>query len=276
RRGLDLWSFFVRLVLVDTHAHLDELEDLDEAVARAQQAGVRAIVAVGSDLQSNVKTLDIASRYPGVVYPALGLHPWRLQGLSPQDVDAALDFIERHLHQAVAVGEIGLDYDKRAVKAVPKDRQQEVLRQALALAVRHGKPVSLHTRYAWKDALAIVKESGVQKAVFHWFTGFSSVLRELLAAGYYISATPAAEYHEEHHRAIREAPPDRLLLETDCPVDYGREVRFTSQPHDLVRSLQAAAAVKNIDPADLARQTTANAAAVFGIRGTDYGQAEPC
>ena len=251
--------------LVDTHAHLDELEDLDGAIAQAKQAGIQAIIAVGSDLESNLKILEIAERYQDFVYPALGLHPWRLQGLTPQDIDRALNFIEQNLSQAVAVGEVGLDYDKRVVKEVSKEKQRDVLRQLLAIASQHRKPLSLHTRYAWKDALDMVKGAGVEKAVFHWFTGFSSVLRELIAEGYFVSATPAAEYHEEHRRAIRETPSNRLLLETDCPVSYGREVRYSSQPRDVLRSLQAAAALKGVDPAILAQETTRNAARFFHL-----------
>jgi TatD DNase family protein len=146
-----------------------------------------------------------------------------------------------------------------------KEMQNDVLRRLLALAVRHDKPVSLHSRYAWKDALEEVKAAGITKLVFHWYTGFSSTLAELIEAGYYISATPAAEYHDEHRRAVREVPVDRLLLETDCPVSYGREQRYRSQPSDVLRSLKAAAAIKGIDQAELARLTRENTARLFKI-----------
>ena len=89
--------------------------------------------------------------------------------------------------------------------------------------------------------------------------------RELVEAGYYISATPAAEYHDEHRRAVREVPVDRLLLETDCPVPYGRENKYTSQPSDVLRSLKAAAEIKGIDEKELAMQTTMNAKRLFGL-----------
>lgn len=111
----------------------------------------------------------------------------------------------------------------------------------------------------------MAQETGIKRLVFHWYTGFSSTLSELIEAGYYISATPAAEYHDEHRRAIREAPLDRLLLETDCPVFYGRPDRYRSQPSDVLRSLKAAAAIKNSTVAELALQTTNNARHLFGI-----------
>ena len=251
--------------LIDTHAHLDELEDLEAALDDAREKGVVAIVAVGSDYQSNIKTLEISREYHSFVYPALGLHPWQLGELPPSRVSDELRFIEENIAAAVAVGEIGLDYHKKVVKRASREFQKEVLARLLELARKYDKPVSLHTRYAWKDAFQLVRDSGVTRAVFHWFTGFSSVLKDIISAGYFISATPAAEYHEEHRRAVRETPVDKLLLETDCPVYYGRETRYRSVPADVTRSLDAAARLKEADRAVVAEQTTRNAVELFSL-----------
>ena len=252
-------------VLVDTHAHLDEMEDCSSSIERARLANVGGIIAVGQDVISNSKTLELAARYPGYVSPALGLHPWTVGSLDAAQIEENINFISNNLHRAVALGEVGLDYDKRVLKDSGKDLQKAVLRRLLALALVHDKPVSLHSRYAWKDALEEVKAAGITRLVFHWYTGFSSTLAELIEAGYYISATPAAEYHDEHRRAIREVPINSLLLETDCPVHYGREQRYRSQPSDVMRSLKAAAQIKNMDENTLAGITTANATRLFGI-----------
>ena len=179
------------LELIDTHAHLDEVTDLDNTARRAMQAGVTAIIAVGQDLESNRRTLQLASQYPGLVYPAIGLHPWSLGEMDGSRLDENIGFIRNNLTEAVALGEVGLDYDKRVLKVAAKDHQQEVLRRLLELAAGQSKPVSFHSRYAWKDALQIVKGACLKKVVFHWYTGFSSTLVEIIEAGYFISATPA-------------------------------------------------------------------------------------
>lgn len=253
------------LKVVDTHAHLDELENLESTLSKAKEAGVVAIIAVGSNHQSNQKVTEICLKYPSFIYPALGLHPWELGNLESHQIDYTLNFIEERAPDIVALGEVGLDYDKRVVKASPKELQKEVLKRLLALAKEHGKPVSIHSRYAWKDCFDLVKGAGIERAVFHWFTGFSSVLRDILDAGYFISATPAAEYHEEHRRAIKETPLEKLLLETDCPVVYGRQIRYRSEPADILRSLRAAAALKGIDEVAIAEQTTYNATQLLGL-----------
>jgi TatD DNase family protein len=251
--------------LIDTHAHLDELQDLGSTLEGAREAGVVAIVAVGSNQQSNVETLRISQQHRHFVYPALGLHPWELANLGPLQIDDNLRFIEQNINSAVAVGEIGLDYDKRVLRVASKELQQEVLGRLLNIARKYAKPAIIHSRYAWKDALSLVQDAGIEKAVFHWFTGFSSVLKDIIDGGYFVSATPAAEYHEEHRRAVKEAPLQKLLLETDCPVTYGREARYESRPIDVLRGLKAVSQLKGVDEATVAEQTTRNAIEFFSF-----------
>ncbi len=253
--------------IIDTHAHLDELDDLEAALEEAGRAGIIAIVAVGSTQASNEKVLNISRRYQHFVYPALGLHPWELGDLDHNKINDTLTFIERVNQEIVAIGEVGLDYDKRVIKRASKELQKAVLKDVLALARECGKPLVLHSRYAWQDCFQLVQQAGIdaRKAVFHWFTGLSSVLRNIISAGYLISATPAAEYHEEHRRAIKEAPIDRLLLETDTPVIYGRDLKYRSRPADLLRSLKAVAELKGMDESAVALQTTDNARSFFNL-----------
>ena len=254
--------------LIDTHAHLDELTNLDSVLEEAKNTGIIAIVAVGSNHQSNIKTLEISQEYNGFVYPALGLHPWELGNLETFTIDENLRFIEENIVSAVAVGEMGLDYDKRVLKVASKELQKEVLNQLLHIAKKYAKPAIIHSRYAWKNALHLIQDVGMDRAVFHWFTGFSSVLRDIISAGYFISATPATEYHEEHRRAIREAPLRKLLLETDCPVTYGRVARYESKPADVLRNLEAVSQIKGIDKTEIAEQTTRNAITFFSLDKT--------
>jgi TatD DNase family protein len=250
--------------IIDTHAHLEEMEDLETVIDGAKKAGLSAIIAVGSDIKSNERTLEIAARYPGFVYAALGWHPWYIK---ETDIEATLGFIREKMDKAVAVGEIGLDYHKRVRELANKDPQKRALDGLLKIAKEYNKPALVHSRYAWRDAFDMVRGAGITKAVFHWYTGTSSVLRDIIDSGYYISVTPAIEYHEEHRRAIKETPLGQLLLETDCPVTYarGREGEFKATPADAARSLRGAAALKGLSEAELAAATTENARRLLGI-----------
>jgi TatD DNase family protein len=250
--------------IIDTHAHLEELENLEAAVQKAKEAGLSAIIAMGQDLKTNNRSLEIAAQYPGYVYPALGWHPWNLK---KDEIQTNLDFIKANLSRVVAIGEVGLDYNKRVREVADKDLQKRILREILTIAAENDKPVCLHTRYAWRDAFDLVREAGIKKAVFHWYTGTSSVLRDIIESGYYISVTPAVSYHEEHRRAVKETPVQQLLLETDSPVTYarGREGEFMATPADALRSLRGAAEIKGISEQALAEATTQNARRLFGI-----------
>ncbi len=253
------------LRLIDSHVHLDGVETLDISIHRARQVGVVAIVAVGMDGPSNRRILDIAERYPHFVYPALGLHPRSLAGLGEDEIAAELDFIRANMSRIVAVGEIGLDYDKRVVQTTPKLWQQDILCRLLSLAKQYNKPVSVHALYAWKDTFDLVKQSGVSRAIFHWYAGLVNVLDSILKTGYFISATPAAEYHKEHRRAVRHTPLESLLLETDAPVFYGRDPKYRSEPADILRSLKAVSAIKGMTEEMVAEQTTRNTRKFFGL-----------
>ena len=251
--------------LIDTHAHLEEIENLDQALTEAKSAGITAIIAVGSDHQSNQKVLELARVKKGFIYPALGLHPWNL---IDSEVDRNLEFIAANIYEMVAIGEIGLDYHKKVRTRAGKDLQKSVLKDVLKIAKANDKPVIIHSRYAWRDAFSLVDEAQIENAVFHWFTGTSSVLRDIVNQGYYISATPAVEYHEEHRRALKETPLEKLLLETDSPVTYGRgrESEFESRPADVLRALRGASELKGISEAEVAGVTTENALKLFRIQ----------
>ena len=251
--------------LIDTHAHLEEIENLEQALAEAKSANIIAIIGVGSDYESNQKALDFARTYKDLVYPALGLHPWNIKA---SEIDRNLEFIKAHIDEAVAIGEIGLDYHKRVRAIAEKDLQKYVLKEVLKIAGKYKKPVIIHSRYAWRDSLSLVEEAQLERAVFHWYTGPSSVLRDIISQGYFISATPAVEYHEEHRRAIKEIPLDRLLLETDSPVIYGRgrDFEYESRPIHILTALRGAARLKNMSEAEIAEITTDNALDFFRLQ----------
>ena len=248
--------------IVDTHAHLGEMEEIEGVIERARGAGVVAIVAVGSDPQSNERVLEIAAKYSGFVYPALGLHPWSL-GTANFEPEESLRFIEDNIENIVAIGEIGLDYHKELIKRASKDRQKWALEGVLGLARRYDKPAIIHSRYAWRDTFELASRCGVKEGIFHWYTGPLNVLRNILEQGYLASATPAVEYHEEHRTAIKEVPLESLLLETDSPVVYRGGGR--AEPRDVLKVLHSVAKLRDVEPGKIADKTTENAMRIFHL-----------
>ncbi len=242
------------LRLIDAHAHLDEVPKLDAELVRAREAGLVAIIAVGQDERSNEDILEASKKHSNFVFPALGLHPWRLR----DDLDTMLKFLEENIEECVAMGEVGLDFKYQT----PKESQIKAFEGVLDIAVRHEKPVIVHSRWAWRESLSLVKAAGVNRSVFHWYSGPIETLRDLLAFGCYVSATPAVEYSEPHRLAIRETPINRLLIETDSPVKYRG---IDSRPADVVKTMKAVASLKGVDEAKIAETTTKNASELFSL-----------
>jgi len=241
--------------VIDAHAHLDELPEASSDILRAKEQGVVVIAGVGMNRNSNERILRLAEEFPGLVIPCIGLHPW---SVNEETVEDDLSFIAANVSRCVALGEIGLDYKAKSKKAL----QKEVFRELLALAKRFGKPVITHSRYSHQSTYEMVVEAGVEKAVFHWYSGPLELLDEIFAHNYYISATPALAYSKPHQAAVRKAPIANLVLETDCPVQYGD---LKSKPEHVLRTLELAARIKELDPEEVAEATTRNAGRLLCI-----------
>ena len=240
--------------IVDTHVHLDEVQDSEGALGRAREAGIQAIVAVGMDRRSNERTLSLAQKYPGFVYPAVGYHPWRLQD---DDLEANFSLLETELPHCLAMGEVGLDW---AIDT-PRERQEEIFARLLVLAAREKKPILLHARRAWAECLQGLRVHKIQKAVFHWYSGPLGLLPQIFEEGYLISATPAAAYSEKHRQAIQYTPLPRLLLETDAPEVYRGKA---SEPKDVLITLYSVSDVKKVNPEEIGEQIFKNTEEFFG------------
>jgi TatD DNase family protein len=234
---------------------LDELDDLPETLQEAKAAGVDGIIAVGINVESNEKILKIAKTNIRYVYPALGYHPWEIR---EDNVEGNLTYVRDHIEECVAIGEIGLDYKIK----VKKELQWGVFGELLDIAFESDKPVIIHCRYSHRRAFEMVKEKRIKKAVFHWYSGPIDLLDKILSKGYFISATPALVYSPLHQEAIKQAPIEKILLETDTPVNYqGKEVR----PKDVQITLREVARLKGLDPLAVSQQTTANTSFFFHI-----------
>lgn len=253
-------------MIIDTHAHIDQFEDLSGVLSRAHEAGVSDIVAMGVDLDSMKKVLDIAVQYKEPkIHPALGVHPGMVK---PESQQLAYDFMRANVKQAHAIGETGLDYWYKWVRKdeVERQKQKDSFSFHLSLAREFNLPIVIHSRGAWRDCLSMAVESGVKRALFHWYSGPVDILNQIIEAGYYVSTSPSVAYSPESRQAMSHAPIERILIETDSPVNYKEgEVFFKSEPKDVIRTWKALAKLKNLDEQGTLAAVNANAKHFFGI-----------
>jgi len=241
--------------LIDGHVHLSEIEHPERAVENALTAGVKRMVAVAMNLDSCRKTLVLADRFPDTVLPAIGYHPWSIKA---EEVEDTLIFISQNIHRCVALGEVGLDYKVK----VKKKLQKAAFSKLLNLAVKSNKPVIIHSRFSYQRTYEMAVGAGVEKAVFHWYSGPVDILDNIVASGFFVSATPALAYSPHHQAAMARAPLDRILIETDAPVQYGDRV---SEPADLTETLFHLSRIKKMPEDKLAGIVTKNAERFFGL-----------
>ncbi len=254
--------------IIDTHAHLDHLEDLDQALMNAKDANVDTVIAVSEDLTSSQRNLEISQTKSNPrVYVAMGMHPSEAKR---QALNNFKEFISANKERIVAIGEIGLDYWYQWVRkdVGKKQEQREVFQFFLNIAKELNLPVVIHSRGAWQECLQMTKDTGIAKAVFHWYSGPEDVLNDILAQGYLISVTPSLEYSAESQAAVAIAPIEKILIETDTPVYYrNRETNegFRAEPKDVHKTLKLYCNLKKMDHEKAVAQFNANAKAFFNL-----------
>lgn len=246
--------------MIDTHAHLDALDDVEGVVARARAAGVTRILTVGTDVAGCRRALELADRHDGV-YAILGIHP--------HDAGAAtaVDLAElRRLHahpRAVAVGEIGLDYFR---DYAPRDAQRRLFDAQLELAGDLAKPVVIHTRAADDDTRAALA-GFAGTVVLHCFSS-PHLLPAALERGWYVSFAGNASFPKatDLRLAATQVPVDRILAETDSPYLAPQPVRGKpNEPAYVVHTLAALAAARGEKPVELEARIERNAAECFRL-----------
>lgn len=237
--------------LIDTHAHLDHIKNLDQALEDADKEGVQSIIAVSTDTASCRKNLEIKrTKKNPKIYLAMGMHP---SDVNLHDLDACVELIREQRSELVAIGEIGLDFWYKWVRkdTEKKDAQRKVFRTLLELAGELDLPAVIHTRGAWRECFEATKEIGIKQAEFHWYSGPVDVLKDILDRGYYVSTSPSVARSPQSREAMSYAPIEQTMIETDSPVFYSLEENkdngFQAEPKDIFRTLTAYCALKNIE-----------------------------
>jgi TatD DNase family protein len=255
--------------LIDTHAHLSYeglAERIDAVLASSRAAGVVGWIAVGTGRQENLSVLELTARHD-TMWAALGYHPHYANDVTDADM-SLLEQQARH-KKVVAIGETGLDYHYLHSTA---ENQQRVFRQHLDIAADVQKPVIIHTREAWDETMAILEEYAgkLKGVVIHCYGGDAEQTKQVLKRGFYVSFTGTVTF--KNNQALREVakmiPPDRVMIETDCPFispDPVRNIR-PNEPSLLVHTAQCLAGLYGMPLDEFARQTTQTSRTFYGLK----------
>ena len=255
-------------MFIDSHSHIDGTEfdaDREEVIQRAHAAGVSVILNVGTgDPHSGAfeRAVELGKTHESI-YTAIGTHPHDAR-LYDDAAEAKIKNLINH-DRVIAWGEIGLDfhYDNS-----PRDVQVEVFKRQLRAARECDLPVVIHTREAESETIDILRNEYNGSGVFHCFSGSMDLAQRAIDIGFMISFSGIITFKkaDELRAVAKQAPLDRLLIETDCP--YLTPIPYRgkrNEPAYVVEVARCLATLHDVSIEDMARITSENFNRFFGL-----------
>ena len=259
---------------VDSHVHLDVFDRdglVDRVVDRAQQAGVKQMVAIGGSDEANERAVRLAGHYAGTMRAVVGYD--RDKASSNVDVAGLLDMVKHHRTEIAGIGESGLDFHYEPETA---EAQKKLFESMLEVAASVCLPVVVHSRDADQDTLDLLKQfvrnwpgDPALPGVLHCFTGNYDFARKLLDMGMMISFSGILTFRsaEALRECAQKLPLDRILIETDAPYLAPIPHRGkTNEPGWTPKVAETLASIRPDTLQDIANQTTGNARNLFQLK----------
>jgi TatD DNase family protein len=256
-------------MLIDSHAHIqgkEYSEERDAVIARAHEAGVEKIIAVGGagDMSSNTEAIALAAAFPSI-YATVGMHPHDAKDVGEQELRELAALTSNA--KVIAVGETGLDY---YYNHSPHDVQRRVFTHFIHMARDTGLPLVVHERDAARETAELLRSEGGRdlRGVIHCFTGDYDAASAYLDLGFYLSFTGIITFKNAGplREVVRNVALERMLVETDSPF-------LTPVPHRGKRNepayvrfvAETIAEIKGLPLKEVAQRTTRNVQDLFRI-----------
>jgi len=272
---------------IDIHSHVNFTafdKDRDEVIKRALQNDTW-VINVGTQADTSRAAVELARKYSEGVYAVVGLHPIHTDksfhdknelGSEDQEFTSRGEVFDKNIYReflkdkkVVAIGECGLDYYHSRKEFIEK--QKKAFIGQIELANEFNKPLMLHIRDAYKDALGILKKYAKVKGVVHFFTGTPDEAKSFLDFGFMISFAGAITFPPKkdgtgshYHELVKNTPLHMMLADTDspyaAPVPYRGKRNEPSYVEEIVKKI---AEIKNLPEPEVAEAIIANAKRVF-------------
>lgn len=267
---------------IDVHAHVNFKafdEDRDVVVRRALDNDTW-VINVGTQIDTSKSAVELAHKYTEGVYAIAGLHPIHTNksfhdkqelGEGGKEFTSRGEIFDKNTYRellkdpkVVAMGECGLDYYRMEPESIEK--QKKVFIEQIELANEMNKPLMLHIRSAYADALRILKKHAKVKGVVHFFVGNAEEAKSFLNLGFMLSFTGVLTFTRDYDEVVKNTPLDMILTDTDspyvAPVPYRGKRNEPSYVSEIVRKI---ASIKNLSEEKTAEAIIANAKRIFGV-----------
>lgn len=253
--------------LIDAHVHLSDAQyagHIEELIADAKESGVAALLTNSMDLKTCQSDLQLAEKYSGLVYPALGIHPWNVNVLKEEEITQAIDLIQNQKSVIKAIGEIGLDSKYETAW----EKQVMVFDKMLRLAETLGLPVIIHSRGTTDKIIDMLPSYRLKRVLLHWFSYPLSALQRAMDNGYFITEGPPAAYSGGIREVIEKVSLKQFLTETDGPVTYYKRPYNgqLTKPSFIRNVVEAVAEIKKMHVGEVADQVIENFEGFFNVK----------
>jgi len=250
--------------MIDVHCHLtfpkmrENLPEIIDSVKRE----MKGVVTCGLVNDAH-DALDLRRHNRDFMHLTLGIHPEDVVAMRNEQIERHMDFIRENRRDLVGIGEIGLDYHRIRDPDQIK-RCKEWFRRLLDLAAELRLPVVLHTRKAEEDSFDIVRETGLEKVVFHHYSGNVTLAQQIVEKGYYISMPTITPTNRNLLKIAERFPLEQLLTETDSPFNSPFPGKI-NVPNNVRITIQKIAEKRSMTFGQVDAILTRNAQDVFGI-----------
>lgn len=254
--------------MIDTHSHIYGLEfddDRDDVVLRARNAGVERILLPNINADTIAPMLSLCDRYPGYMFPMMGLHPTDVDDSYSSVLDGMERLLQDTLHPYIAVGEVGLDFYWDTTFS---QQQMDAFCRQVGWASKYHLPLMIHARSAQQELVEVMEQHRHEHltGVFHCFGGTRDEAEQLLSfEGFALGIGGVLTYKKSTlPEVLRDVPLSRIVLETDSP--YLAPVPYRGKRNEssyVTYVLSRLAGIYNVEPEEVQNVTNTNVKTIF-------------
>jgi TatD DNase family protein len=233
---------------------------VENAIDNARKKDV-LIISNGVNKESNERTLEFVDRYDEV-RACLGIYPTDAVDLELDDVGEIIGMIRKNRANVSGIGEIGLDF-KESENSEDKEKQEDVFRRLVKLAIELDLPMTVHSRKAEERCIEILEELGARKVIMHYFSGKLKLVEKISDNGWYLSIPTAIKSSEHFQKIVEVVDIKNLLCETDSPYSHP-DKKFPNEPANVSVVYDKISDIKGIDMKEVEERIENNFKSLFG------------
>lgn len=245
-------------IFIDIHCHLDALQDIENAVQKAEKERVGIILTDGVNVKTNRAALELSKKYASV-RSSLGIYPIDALKMKDSEIDREIDFIRKNSNNISSIGEVGMDFKEDEHE---HQRQKAIFIKFIRLSIEINKPLTVHSRKAEEECIRILEKEKAKKVIMHCFCGKWKLVERIINNGWFLTVPTSVIRAEQFQNIAEKVPIEQLFCETDSPFLHPQK-RWPNEPALVLESYKKIAELKKMKLEDVAKKISDNYDSLF-------------